>query len=158
LRNANLIDSSKELPTGEAFSSTWPRVLTMAERAAKTILVIDDDPVFSAQLREVLTEAGYLVLNSLTAKGGMALLDKSHEEISVLIVDLILPGYSGHEVIAAVKRRSTGIKVIAITAVLKQTQLEIMKYLGADAVLRKNAPDTPFPRDEWLSTIQGLLN
>jgi CheY-like chemotaxis protein len=123
----------------------------MAERTAKTILVIDDDPVFLAQLREVLTEAGYVVLDSLTAKGGMALLDKSHEEISVLIVDLILPGYSGHEVVAAVKRRATGIKVIAITAVLKQTQLEIMQYLGADAVLRKNAPDTPFPRDGSVS-------
>ena len=130
----------------------------MAERAAKTILVIDDDPFFVGQLKEILTEAGYVVLESLTAKDGMALLDKRHEEISVLIVDLILPGFSGHEVIAAVKRRSTGIKVIATTAVLKQTQLEIMKYLGADAVLRKNAPDTPFPHDEWLHTIQTLLS
>jgi CheY-like chemotaxis protein len=48
-------------------------------------------------------------------------------------VDLVLPASTGHEVIAAVKRRPTGIKVIATTAFLKQTQLEIMKYLGADA-------------------------
>ena len=115
-------------------------------------------PDFLGAAKGGLTEAGYVVLESLTAKGGMALLDKSHEEISVLIVDLILPGYSGHEVIAAVKRRSTGIKVIATTAVLKQTQLEIIQYLGADAVLRKNAPDTPFARDEWLQTIKTVLS
>jgi len=130
----------------------------MPQLPAQTILVIDDDPVFLAQLKEILIEAGYLVLESLTAKGGMALLDKSHEEISILIVDLILPGYTGHELIAAVKRRSTGIKIIATTGVLKQTQLEIMQYLGADAVLRKNAPETPFARDEWLQTLKTVLN
>jgi hypothetical protein len=56
-------------------------------------------PDFLDAAKGGLTEAGYVVLESLTAKGGMALLDKSHGEISVLIVDLILPGYSGHEVI-----------------------------------------------------------
>ena len=86
------------------------------------------------------------------------MLDAKHAEIDVLIVDLILPGYSGHEVIAAVTRRSTRIKIIAVTAFLKQTQLEIMKYLGADAVLRKNGPDDPIPRDEWLQTVRTVLN
>ena len=59
---------------------------------------------------------------------------EDRHRIDVLIVDLVLPGSTGHEVIAAVKRHSTGIKVIATTAFLKQTQLEIVKYLGAGSL------------------------
>ena len=82
--------------------------------------MIDDDPAFLVQLKQILTDAGYLVLESLTAKGGMVLLDRRHEEICLLFVDLILPGYSSHEIIGAVKRRSIGIKIIATTALLSQ--------------------------------------
>ena len=125
--------------------------------ASKRILVIDDDHVYLRQVNETLTEAGYGVLEALDGTAALALLKKLHYHVDLIITDLVLPGSSGHNIIAEVSSRDATIKIIATTGVLNQTQLEITKYLGADAVLRKPAAGAPFPDAELLQTVRTLL-
>jgi len=124
---------------------------------AKRILVIDDDDAFLRQINDKLAEAGYGVLEAVNGTAALALLKKLHYQVDLIITDLVLPGSSGHNIIAEVSGRDAKIKIIAITGVLSQTQLEITKYLGADAVLRKPAAGAPFPGDELLQTVRTLL-
>jgi two-component system phosphate regulon response regulator OmpR len=125
---------------------------------AKKILVIDDDHVFMRQVNETLAQAGYGVLGAADGTAALALLKKLHYHVDLIITDLVLPGSSGHNIIADVSGQDATIKIIATTGVLNQTQLEITKYLGADAVLRKPAPGAPFPSDELLQTVRALLD
>ena len=125
--------------------------------ASKRILVIDDDHVYLRQVNETLTEAGYGVLEALDGTAALALLNKLHYHVDLIVTDLVLPGSSGHNIIAEVSSRDAAIKIIATTGVLNQTQLEITKYLGADAVLRKPAAGAPFSGDELLETVRTLL-
>jgi CheY-like chemotaxis protein len=126
--------------------------------ASKRILVIDDDPIFLRQAKATLTAAGYSVLEALNGTAALALLKKLHYRVDLIVTDLVLPGSSGHNIIAEVSGRDATIKIIATTGVLNQTQLEITKYLGADAVLRKPAAGTPFSGDELLQTVRTLLS
>jgi CheY-like chemotaxis protein len=125
--------------------------------ATKRILVIDDDQVFLRHVNDTLAQAGYRVLESVNGTAALALLKKLRYHVDLIITDLILPGSSGHTIIAEVSGRDDTIKIIAITGVLNQTQLEITKYLGADAVIRKPEAGSPFPSDELLRTVKTLL-
>jgi len=123
----------------------------------KTILIIDDDPGFLAQLSDVVTSAGYNALQANGGQEGISLIDQLRTGIDLLIVDLVLPGSSGYEIIGAASRRPTLMKIIATTAVLKDPYLEVATHMGADAVIRKPSPDKPFPAEEWLATIRSVL-
>ncbi|MCU1273152.1 MAG: Blue-light-activated protein [Bryobacterales bacterium] len=123
----------------------------------KTILVIDDDAAFLIQLSQVLRDAGYHVLEATDVADAMGMLERLHAQIDLTIVDLVLPGGSGFEVINAVSRRANPMKILATTGLLKPNYLEVAKYMGAHAVLRKPGPGAALPAAEWLSQIEALL-
>ena len=71
---------------------------------AKAILVVDDEPKISEAVAAYLTSKGYRVL---TAEGGAdALALFARENISLIVLDLMMPGMSGEELCAAIRRRS----------------------------------------------------
>jgi DNA-binding NarL/FixJ family response regulator len=87
----------------------------------------------------------------------MAVLNRLHAHIDLAVVDLVLPGGSGFEVINAISRRENPMKILATTGVLKPNYLDVAQYMGAHAVLRKPEASTPFPAAEWLQIIGALL-
>jgi two-component system capsular synthesis sensor histidine kinase RcsC len=123
----------------------------------KTILVIDDDRAFLAQLNQILCDEGYHVLEATDVADGMAMLDRWHAQIDLTVVDLVLPGGSGFEIVSAASRRPNPMKILATTALLRPNYLEVVKYMGAHAVVRKPEQGTAFPAAEWLRVIGALL-
>ena len=124
----------------------------------KTILLIDDDRGFLIQLNQALKDVGYRVLEATDMADGMAMLERLHAEIDLTVVDLVLPGGSGFEIINAATRRPNPMKILATTRVLKPTYLEVAKYMGAHDAIRKPEPGTPFSAEEWIRKIGSLLN
>ncbi len=122
-----------------------------------TILVIDDDPAFQNAIQQMLAAAGYDVLGADDGPAGIRLLEKSHDAIDVAIVDLSLPGINGFEIIGAISRRPSGIKIIATTAVYGESHLEAAGSLGAHAVIRKPGSGARLPEKEWLGTVRRLI-
>ena len=122
-----------------------------------TVLVIDDDVVFLDSVHQMLDALGYRILRASDGLSAMRLLEQHRELIDLAIVDLALPGMNGFEVIGAVARRPNSLKIIATTAVYKESQLEIAGALGAHAVLRKPAPGLPLPKRQWLDTVERLI-
>ena len=125
---------------------------------AKTILVIDDDRAFLIQLNQALKDAGYCVLEATDVPDGLAMLERLHAEIDLTVVDLVLPGGSGFEIINAATRRPNPMKILATTGRLKPSYLQVAKYMGAHDAVRKPEPGTPFSAEEWLHMIGTLLN
>lgn len=123
----------------------------------KSVLVIDDDPLFLDRLGRVLTGAEYRVLNVTDGDEALSVLDKHHREISLAIVDLVLPGTDGFQIIGAIERHHGAMKVIATTGRLRDSFLQTCKYMGANAVLKKPHPEEPFPAETWLKTISAVL-
>jgi len=76
----------------------------------KTILVIDDDIHIGNVLEEALTKEGYRV--SRAYSGTEALLVLSREKPDLVLLDLMLPGLNGEEVLPKIQ----GIPVIVVSA------------------------------------------
>lgn len=76
----------------------------------KRILIIDDDIYIGNMLEEVLAKEGYAVLRAYS--GTEALLVLSMQKPDLILLDLMLPGLSGEEVLPKIK----GIPVIVVSA------------------------------------------
>ena len=111
-----------------------------------TIAVIEDDLPIGNLLEEVLTKAGYAVRRAYSGTEALYLLEREKPDLALL--DLMLPGLSGEEVLP----HFSGIPVIVLTA--KAGVEDKVKLLlgGAADYLTK-----PFEIPELLARIQVRL-
>jgi CheY-like chemotaxis protein len=122
-----------------------------------TILVVDDDPKFLDAAEQMLVAAGYRVWCAADGKQAVDFLEKKHSEIDLTIVDLALPDINGFELIGAISRRASAVRVVATTSIHKDAYLDMAGALGAHAAIRKPPKGTPLPEDEWLGTVHRLI-
>lgn len=80
------------------------------EKLLKTILIIDDDMHIGNMLEEALSREGYRVLRAYSGTESLLLLSK--ERPHLVLLDLMLPGLDGEEVLPRIK----GIPVIIVSA------------------------------------------
>ena len=76
----------------------------------KKILIVDDDPAIGNLLEETLTRAGYRAVRAYS--GTEALLSITNTRPDLVLLDLMLPGLSGEELLPKLK----GIPVIVLSA------------------------------------------
>ena len=79
-----------------------------------TILVVEDDTNINQLLRTVLEKAGYKVIQAFSGTEAKLVL-KLEKEISLVLLDLMLPGISGEEVLRDIREKGN-IPVIVLTA------------------------------------------
>ncbi|HEY0648960.1 sigma-54 dependent transcriptional regulator [Phenylobacterium sp.] len=82
---------------------------------AKTVLVVDDDPTQRRLIQAVLEREGFAVVH---AEGGEAAIARlqSGAPADVVLLDLVMPGMSGHETLAEIRARGFSQPVIVVTA------------------------------------------
>ena len=113
----------------------------------KNILIIDDDIHIGNMLEEVLTKEGYCV--SRADSGTEALLYLSGNRPDLILLDLMLPGLSGEEVLPKIK----GIPVIVVSAKVDVDDKVKMLLGGAVDYVTK-----PFQIKELLARISIHLH
>lgn len=74
------------------------------------VLIVDDDEYINSMLKEALTREGYDVLSAYSGTEALLALERNVPDI--VLLDLMLPGMSGEEVI----KRIRGIPVIVVSA------------------------------------------
>lgn len=114
------------------------------------VLIADDEETVRNLLQRALAEAGY---NVVTAANGQDTLDKvSQLNVSVVLLDIRMPGLSGIEVLQRLIANQPDICVIMVTAVGDaQTAVEAIK-LGAYDYIAK-----PFNLDDVVLRIQKAI-
>ena len=116
------------------------------------ILVVDDEPDITALVAYHLAKAGHRV--STAANGPDALKAAREERPDVVILDLMLPGVSGYDVLAELRRRdeTREVGVILLTSRREETDRIRGLSLGADDYLTK-----PFSPQELSLRVTALL-
>lgn len=113
------------------------------------LLVVEDDSDIGEMMRELLTRHGYKIDNAYSGTEALFWIEK--EKYDLVILDLMLPGMSGEEVLQVI-RGKCDIPVIAVSAKDdKDTRLSLLKA-GADDYITK-----PFDTDELLVRIEVVL-
>jgi len=122
----------------------------MNENTKITIHVIDDEPIIHDVLGQLLQSEGYQV--EISASGEEALPKLQHQKFDLTLLDLLMPGLDGLEVLKQIKRIDPEALVIIITAYASvESALTAMK-MGAYDYIQK-----PFKNDELLMTISRAL-
>jgi len=116
----------------------------------RTIHVIDDEPIILEVLSQLLTSEGYEVESS--SSGEEALQKYESRTFDLVLLDLMMPGMSGLDVLRALQRIQPEALVIIITAYASvESAIEAMK-IGAFDYVQK-----PFKHEELLLTIARAL-
>jgi len=116
----------------------------------KKILVIEDDVKIAQSLKQGLETEGYDVMTAFTGEDGFFLI--STENFDVVVLDLMLPGRSGLEILEALRRRDPQTLVLILSARDELENRIIGLDSGADDYMVK-----PFAIAELLARIRVLL-
>jgi len=114
------------------------------------IHLIDDEPVIHDVLGQLLTSEGYEV--EISASGEEALEKFPSQSFDVILLDLLMPGMDGIEVLRRIKKIDPLAAVIIITAYGSvESAIAAMKIGALDYVQK------PFKHDDLLLTIEKAL-
>ena len=116
------------------------------------ILVVDDEPDIVALVAYHLARAGYAVS---TASSGVEALAKANAELPALVVlDLMLPGISGFEVLERLRANPTTARIAVLTLTARREEPDRVRglTLGADDYLTK-----PFSPQELTLRVGAIL-
>jgi len=122
-------------------------------KTTKHILVVDDEKLMLYSLEFLLVQANYEVTLLDSAKEALNVLRQKRENFDLLILDLVLPEFSGIDLIDALKKTNIEIPIIVITGYAspgiesKLNQSNIMGFLNK-----------PFQYDELLEAVREVLN
>ncbi|MFZ1655068.1 MAG: response regulator [Candidatus Moraniibacteriota bacterium] len=99
--------------------------------AEKTILLIEDEPVFAEMFGTALREAGYLVV--IEGDGQVGLDRAKSEGFDIVITDHILPSLTGKEIITALRSDAAmaDVPIFLLTASLDEVDVKALESSGA---------------------------
>ena len=117
----------------------------------KTILIIEDDADISRLLYTALSKAGYDAVQAYSGTEGRMLLGTKEKRFALILLDLMLPGMSGEELLSGIRSESD-IPVIVLTAKDELDDKISVLTGGADDYITK-----PFEIPEVLARIQVQL-
>lgn len=114
-----------------------------------SILIVEDDNDINHMLSELLTHNHYQVTSAYSGTEGLRFMKEQSFDLALL--DLMLPGLTGEQVLAEI-RTVSDIPIIAVSAKDdKQSKIAVLKE-GADDYITK-----PFDNDELIARIEVLL-
>lgn len=115
-----------------------------------TILVVEDDPAVRRGVVDVLEYAGYRTLEAADGYSGMNLALRANYRL--LLLDLVMPGPSGFEILEALRRKRPGQAVIILSARGEEKDRVRGLTTGADDYVVK-----PFSMKELLARVDAVL-
>lgn len=116
---------------------------------AANILIVEDDADINRLLCTILEGAGYLCRAAFS--GSEALLWAEKYDYDLVLLDLMLPGVTGEEFIARIRRGKT-MPIIVVSAKLGVSDRVNVLRLGADDFVSK-----PFDNAEVLARVEAQL-
>ena len=138
-------------PTDHWVADDFDRAVTA--NSSPVILLIDDEMAFRNVLRQVLSKAGYDVVE---AENGAEGIQRFHEKpADMIITDIIMPEKEGIETIIELKKAYPEVKMIAMSGggwYGTDIDFDMAKKLGARTL------DKPFALQELLDVVTELLN
>jgi signal transduction histidine kinase/DNA-binding response OmpR family regulator len=117
------------------------------------VLVVDDDPITREMLRRILSKRGWAVAEAADGSDALSVLGRTRP--AAVVLDLMMPGMDGFEVLDAMRRDATwrDIPVVVVTA--KDLTSEEVSWLNqhAERVFQKGA----YKRSELVGVVHDMI-
>jgi len=114
------------------------------------IMVVDDSAMSRRSLKRVLESGGYAVVE---AADGISALETYHlERPDLVMLDMLMQGMYGLEVLSKLREMDNNARVVIVSADIQHSTREMAKEGGALAFVTK-----PFAAEIVLETVLGIL-
>ncbi len=123
------------------------------DKNTKKILIVEDDIVSAQFLREILEEAGYIILG-IVSRAKESIQKANELKPDLILMDIILKDQmSGCEAAIYIKQNLKNCKIIFLTAHAQQEMIEYAQQCQASSYLLK-----PYRENEILATIAVVFS
>lgn len=118
------------------------------------ILICDDEPDILTLTQKFLEMGGYTTIACNNGKEAMKIIEENHEEIDLILLDIMMPGKSGYNVLEEIKTNENYEHIIVVLFTVRSFNEDVQKgkRLGADFYITK-----PFSGKELLKRIDEIL-
>ena len=116
---------------------------------ASSSYIVDDDMAINDMLVKYLRKNGYITYSAYSGTEALLFLEK--QKVNLIILDLMLPGLSGEQVLAKIKK-TKNVPVIGLSAKEDSKSKIFLLKNGADDYVTK-----PFDIEELLARIETIL-
>ncbi len=113
------------------------------------ILIVEDKKSLAAMLKKSLDEKGHTVVLAFDGMEGLAHAETGR--FDVMVLDIMLPGIDGLEVIRRLRRKKSSLPVLALTARDAVADIVAALDLGVDDYLTK-----PFAMAEFMARLRAV--
>ena len=114
------------------------------------ILIVDDDAEFRQEMRDCLQD--YQVIEAANGQQALEILKRPHV-IDLVILDVVMPGLPGTEVLKQIKKTHPRLSVVMLTgANSKNVVIEALKGHADDYI------EKPFQVEQFLAVVQKILD
>lgn len=115
------------------------------------VLIVDDSAMTRRSLRQILETAGCEVVE---AEDGLGALERYYlEKPDVVLLDLVMRGMYGLEVLQKLRELDSNARVVVVSADVQSSSLELAEQAGAKGFINK-----PFDKTEILGALDTALS
>jgi CheY-like chemotaxis protein len=109
-----------------------------AERAGRTILVVDDNAPILHCIRRILEQANYVVLTSPSGDHAWSVIERGDASADLVLVDIVMPGsIDGLGLSAKIRQREPELRVLLMTGAVLEDSEYLAEITRNKLVLRK---------------------
>jgi two-component system cell cycle sensor histidine kinase/response regulator CckA len=130
--------------------SATPPTPSTEFRGEGTVLVVDDEEMVQRTLKAALERYGYTVLSAGGGREAMEILRERREGISLVLLDMTMPGMSGEETLQALLAIRADVPVIATSG---YNEMEALRRFGEGLSGFIQKPYTPRKLAEKISAV-----
>ncbi|MBI2093424.1 MAG: response regulator [Candidatus Omnitrophica bacterium] len=103
--------------------------------SVRKMLIVDDEQDICACMRDFFQTKGFKVICAYSGEEALARL--AEQEVDVLLLDILLPGVSGIEVLRCVKESFPRVRIVMVTSVDREDVRAQAHQYGAAAFITK---------------------
>ncbi len=115
-----------------------------------TLMVVDDSPFASKQIKDIVEENGYEVIGyAKDGEEGIRMYEELHPDM--VILDIIMPGIDGLETAQILQEKDPDVTILMLSSLCDSGTLEEVRSIGVKYLIPK-----PWEDDVLLATLEIL--
>ena len=123
------------------------------QKGQETVLFIDDEDMVLDVGSEMIKGLGYEVMTATGGKQGLEIYEQNRDKIDLVILDMIMPDFSGKDTFDAMQRINPSVRVLLSSGYSLDGQANEIMQNGCKAFIQK-----PFTMSELSNKIRGILD
>lgn len=156
------IDVASKLGQGSTFTIYLPASIKEISKETadsktlipgnETILLVDDETTIIDVCNEMLSSLGYNILTAGNGRDAIKIYEINQDKIDLVILDMIMPGFSGGETFDSLKLINPEVEVMLSTGYIISDQIKNLMSKGCRGFIQK-----PFRMEELSEKIREVL-